>query len=128
MRSILIAEGDEHVARLFASVFSRTNWNVCLLDDANKAADVLRGNDPFDVILVSYKIRGMDGVELTKLIRSLEHRRDTAVVMVTGRPAIERQALEAGADEVLTKPVDIYTLVDVVSKYVSQARHQDISR
>jgi len=97
------------------------------LGDANKAAEVLRGNDPFDVILVSYKIRGMDGIELTRLIRSLEHRKDTAVVMVTGRPAIGPQALEAGADEVLTKPVDIYALVDVVSKYVSQARHQDIS-
>jgi CheY-like chemotaxis protein len=98
------------------------------LEDGTKAADVLRGDEPFDVVLVSYKIRGMDGVELTKLIRSLEHRRDTPVVMVTGRPAIEPEALRAGANEVLSKPVDIYTLVDVVSQHISQARHQDISR
>jgi len=128
MKSILIAEGDDYVARLFATVFSRTSWNVCLMNDAHKAADVLRGNEPFDVVLVSYKIRGMDGVELTKLIRSLEHRKETPVVMVTGRPQIELEAVRAGVDAVLTKPVDIYDLVDVVSGYISQARHQDVSR
>jgi len=73
MKSILIAEGDDHVSRLFATVFGRNGWRVSSLDDATKAAEVLRGNEAFDVVLVSYRIRGMSGVELTKLIRSLEH-------------------------------------------------------
>ena len=128
MKSILIAEGDDHVARLFATVFSQNDWVVRSLDDATKAAEVLRGDDPFDVVVVSYKIRGMSGVELTKLIRSLDHRRNTPVVMVTGRPGVEAQALDAGADEVLSKPVDIYTLLDAVTGYASRARHQEISR
>ena len=116
------------MARLFATVFSRNDWMVRSLDDAAKAAEVLRGDDPFDVVVVSYKIRGMSGVELTKLIRSLDHRRTTPVVMVTGRPGVEAEALDAGADEVLSKPVDIYTLLDAVTGYASRARHQDISR
>jgi two-component system, OmpR family, phosphate regulon response regulator PhoB len=128
MKSILIAEGDGHVARLFATVFSRNNWMVRSLDDATKAAEVLSGNEPFDVVVVSYKIKGMSGVELTKLIRSLAHRRDTPVVMVTGRPGIEPEALGAGADEVLSKPIDIYTLLESVSGYAARARHEDSSR
>ena len=127
MKSILIAEGDDHVARLFATVFSQNDWIVRSLDDAAKAAEVLRGSETFDVVVVSYKIRGMSGVELTKLIRSLDHRRDTPVVMVTGRPGVEPEALNAGADEVLSKPVDIYMLLEAVTGYASRARHQDIS-
>jgi CheY-like chemotaxis protein len=127
MKSILIAEGDEAVARLFGTVFRRDNWNVCSLSDAAEAADLLRGDEQFDVILVSYRIRGMDGVELTKLVRSLEHRRGTPVVMLTGKPGIEPEALRAGADEVLSKPIDICQLVDTISRYVSRARHPDIS-
>ena len=127
MKSILIAEGDDHVARLFATLFSRNDWMVHSLDDATKAAEVLRGDEPFDVVVVSYKIRGMSGVELTKLIRSLDHRRDTPVLMVTGRPGIETEALGAGADEVLSKPIDIFTLLQSVSEYATRARHQDSS-
>ena len=127
MKSILIAEGDDHVARLFATLFSRNDWMVHSLDDATKAAEVLRGDEPFDVVVVSYKIRGMSGVELTKLIRSLDHRRETHVVMVTGRPGVEPEALGAGADEVLSKPIDIFTLLQSVSGYATRARHQDSS-
>jgi len=119
MKSILIAEGDRHVASLFAMVFSRSDWKVASSGDAHRAIEAIRGTEHFDVVLVSYNVPGTNGVELTRLVRSLEHRKDTPVVMVTGRTGIEVEALRAGASEVLSKPVDISKLVAAVSKYVS---------
>ena len=127
MKSILIAEGDKSVASLFAAVFSNHNWKVALSSDATRAVEALRGSEHYDVVLVSYDLRGSNGVELTRLVRSLEHRKNTPVVMVTGSIGIELEAYDAGASEVLHKPVDIHTLVATVGKYVRGTKHQEMT-
>ena len=125
MTSILIAEGDQDVAKLFAAVFARQNWKVALTAHAKHAIEALRGSECYDVVLVSYDVNGSSGVELTKLVRSLEHRKNTPVVMVTGSGEIDSEALRAGASEVLHKPIDIYRLIAAVGKYVSGVGHQE---
>ena len=125
MNSIFIAEGTRSVARLFATAFFRHNWKVTSSSDGKGADEALRGSEHYDVVLVSYEVPGMNGVELTKLVRALEHRKHTPVVMVTGTTGIEAEAFRAGASEVLHKPIDIYSLVAAVSKYISETRHQE---
>ena len=41
MKSILIAEGDERVAELFADLFARDGWTVTTYLDGQRAADAL---------------------------------------------------------------------------------------
>ena len=126
MKSIFIAEGNQSVARLFAAVFAHHNWKVTLSGFGNHAEEALRGSEHYDVVLVSYEGHGMNGVELTRLVRALEHRKHTPVVMVTGSIGIEVEAFNAGVNEVLHKPIDIYGLIAIVSKYISEARHQEM--
>jgi DNA-binding response OmpR family regulator len=75
---------------------------------------------------VSYRFDGMDGVELIKLIRALDHRKDVAIVMVTGTLGlgVATTALTAGADDVLYKPIDLAILAAAVSKCVERRKHQ----
>ena len=125
MKSIFIAEGARSVARLFATVFAHHNWKVTSFSDGKRADEALRGSEHYDVVLVSYEVPGINGVELTKLVRALEHRKHTPVVMVTGTTGIEAEAFRAGASEVLHKPIDIHSLVAAVSKYISETRNQE---
>jgi DNA-binding response OmpR family regulator len=125
MKSIFIAEGTRSVERLFAAVFAHHNWKVTSFSDGIGADEALRGSEPYDVGLVSYEVPGMNGVELIKLVRALEHRKHTPVVMVTGTTGIEAEALRAGASAVLHKPIDIDSLVAAVSKYISETGHQE---
>ncbi|HXI93433.1 MAG TPA: response regulator [Blastocatellia bacterium] len=125
MKSIFIAEGTRSVARLFAAVFAHHNWKVTSVSDGIGADEALRGSEHYDVVLVSYEVPGMNGVELIKLVRALEHRKHTPVVMVTGTTGIEVEAFRAGASAVLYKPIDIYSLVAAVSKYISETGHQE---
>jgi CheY-like chemotaxis protein len=106
MKSIFIAEGTRSVARLFAAVFTHHNWKVTSSNDGKSAEEALRGSEHYDVVLVSYEVPGTNGVKLTKLVRALEHRKHTPVVMVTGTTGIEAEAFRAGASAVLHKPVD----------------------
>ena len=126
MKTILIADGDESVAELFAYVFASDDWNVTRYSDGKRAGEELCGRTHYDAVLVSYRFDGMDGVELIKRIRALDHRQDVPIVMVTGTVecAVLADALAAGADDVLYKPVDVTILVDTVNKCVERVRRQ----
>jgi len=126
MKSILIAEGDDRVAELFAELFARDGWTVTTYLDGQRAADALGSSAPYDAVLVSNRLHDMAGVELITRIRAFHHRQDVPIVMVTGTVecAVLADALAAGADDVLYKPVDVAILVDTVNKCVERARRQ----
>ena len=127
MKSILIAEGDDRVAALFAYLFAHDGWTVTTCRDGQRAADALGGRAPYDAVLVSNRLHDMGGVELITRIRALKHRHDVPIVMVTGTVecAVLADALAAGADDVLYKPVDVVILVDTVNKCVQRRSQQD---
>jgi DNA-binding response OmpR family regulator len=124
MQTILIAEGDDRVAELFADLFALEGWTVATYNAGQRAVDALAGSAPYDAVLVNNRLHGMSGVELIARIRALAHRRHLPIVMVTGSGEVDvvAAALAAGADDVLYKPVDVAILVDTVRKCVERAR------
>jgi response regulator RpfG family c-di-GMP phosphodiesterase len=70
------------------------------------ALEHIRNND-IDVALVDYMMPGMNGVELTRQIKSIQP--DVPVIMITAvhdDKSVKIGAFEAGATEFLTKPID----------------------
>jgi putative two-component system response regulator len=63
---------------------------------------------PADLILLDYMMPGIDGLEFMRRLAEIPHRRDTPVVMVTAdnESDVRYRALEAGARDFLTKPID----------------------
>jgi DNA-binding response OmpR family regulator len=127
VKSILIAEGDDRVAALFADIFAREGWTVTTSFDGQRAADALRGNAPYAAVLVSNRLDGMSGMELMRRIRALHHRKDVPIVMVTGTVdlSVVVGALAAGADDVLHKPTGVARLVTAVNKCVDLRRQRN---
>ena len=124
MKSILIADGDERVAQVFAEVFASHDWHVATCRDSRRAGEGLRGSAHYDAVLVGYRFEGVNGVDLIKQIRALDHRQDVPIVMVTGiiEVSIMAAALTAGADDVLYKPTDVAIVVATVNKCVERRR------
>lgn len=119
MRSMLVINCSETLAKVFAEIFEKRGWDVDTCGDRDSAISRLAGTKPYDSILLSYRVPGTSGVELVGLIRTLEHRRMTAVVMVTAHAESSEEALAAGADEVLLKPVNPNALIFAVAKHIS---------
>ncbi|MDP2144153.1 MAG: SpoIIE family protein phosphatase [Gallionella sp.] len=61
-----------------------------------------------DLVLLDYMMPGLDGIEFLRRFREIPGRADIPVLMVTANDQIEvrHQALEAGANDFLTKPID----------------------
>lgn len=119
MKSMLIIEGSAAVSKLFAEIFESRGWWVAVANNRGSAFERLGEDAFYDAILVSYQVPGTDGLQIIRLIRALEHLRMTAVIMVTGTNGLREEALAAGADEVLLKPVNPNALVWVVDKHTS---------
>jgi len=123
-KTILIADGNDRVADLLASVFATGGWTVTRYTDAERADEALRGRARYDAVLLGYRFEGTDGVELIRRARALEHRKDLPIVLVTGTATCEvvAAALAAGADDVVYKPADVDVLVATVTKCVERRR------
>ncbi|MBP2316914.1 ATP-binding protein [Azospirillum soli] len=75
----------------------------------------------FDVVLLDMRLRGMDGLEVTRRLRAFPDP-DTAmvpIIAVTANTSAEDRALyrDAGVDEVLPKPVDPEALFDALARH-----------
>ena len=120
MKSMLVIDGSLTVAGLFAEFFEARGWNVGVCTDGECAMDQLSGSKPYDVVLLSYRVPGIDGLRLIRYMRALEHRKTTAVMMVTGTSQIRDEAVAAGADAVLLKPLGTNSLIESAEKLISR--------
>ena len=71
------------------------------------------GEGPPDLVLTDYQMPGMDGIAFTRAFRRLPGCEDVPVVVITVAEArrVRYQALEAGATDFLTRPVDHHECV-----------------
>lgn len=120
---ILIVEDDPSQALFAESVINGAGMQALV---ASVPTEVLASIGSFrpDLVLMDLHMPGMDGVELTGLIRSHPEHGHTPIVFLTGDPDPERQyeVLDIGADDFLTKPVRPRHLILAVQNRVRRAR------
>ena len=122
---ILIADDTTDVRHLYAEYFSAHGYRVVTAHDGATAVSVALELVP-DVIVMDLAMPQIDGVTAIRRIRSADQTRPTCVILLTGYPgkAVERGALEAGADRFLTKPC----LPEVLERHVKELRREKQSR
>lgn len=118
-QAMLVIEGDEAVAKLFAKIFSDRNWDVDTPRNGRAVVEALLGSKSYSIILVSYQFSAVNGVEIIGLIREFEHFRNTPVLLVTGRGDATCEAISAGADGVLHKPIEVDRFFAAVMGHLS---------
>ena len=118
---ILFVEDDldiQAIARLALEAVGGFTVNIC--SNGIEALESVVAFAP-DLILLDVMMPGMDGFEMCRQLRASESTAHTPIVMVTAlhETADRVQAIDAGADDFLTKPVDA---VEVVARVKSLVR------
>jgi putative two-component system response regulator len=108
MPQILAIDDDEVSRKLIRgnlSDIARVNTVVCGRDGLS----YLNTWKKVDLILLDYRMPGMNGIEVLKQIKSMAEFREVPVIMLTGEEdeSLESQALEAGAADFIHKPIII---------------------
>ncbi len=102
-------------------------------NDMEEAADAETGlrmldERPFDIVLMDLRMPGMDGLTAIELLRRGETcNRDVPVIVVTAdtAPDLCDRCIEAGADEVIVKPVSMAALLEAVGRLSTRQNEED---
>jgi EAL domain-containing protein (putative c-di-GMP-specific phosphodiesterase class I) len=118
---ILLADDEPMLLRGLLRVLNRAGFEVVTANDGNEAARLL-GDMEFDAIVSDISMPGMSGIQHLRTVRDRDL--DVPVLLVTGAPAVETavEALEYGAFQYLTKPVDLKQFEHAVEKAVQLHR------
>ncbi|HEY7683519.1 MAG TPA: sigma-54 dependent transcriptional regulator [Gemmatimonadales bacterium] len=117
--SVLLIDDDVDVLRAVGQVFEHAGYEVCRELEAESglaAYDRLRP----EVVLLDLHLPGMDGLEALRRFRE----RGAAVILLTGHGDVPTavQAMQLGAENFLTKPVDIEHLLAAVARVADKVR------
>ena len=109
---ILAVEDDLVAQKILVQALHRLGYQATEAADGAEALRLLE-QEPVRVIVSDWLMPGMDGLELCRRIRSKMNTEYTYFILLTSRTADhanQREAIEAGVDDFLTKPLDLQEL------------------
>ena len=120
---IMIVEDDRSQAFFAESILRKNGMHTLAVGEASAVLDKLDEFAP-DLILMDLNMPVCNGIELTALIREREAYLSTPIVFLSGEGDTERhfEALSAGGDDFLSKPIAPRHLITAVTSRVRRAR------
>jgi DNA-binding NtrC family response regulator len=107
---VLVIDDETGSRESMALAIERTGLAVRTFDDARKALEFLDENEGVRLAVCDLRMPGMDGLAFLHDVR--ERKYELGIILVTAYGSIESavEAMRVGADDYLTKPVDLYEL------------------
>ena len=109
---ILTVEDDLVARKILVQALHRLGFDTAEAADGEEALKVI-DQEPVRVIVSDWLMPGIDGLELCRRIRQRVNSEYTYFILLTSReadPTNQREAIEAGVDDFLTKPLDLQEL------------------
>jgi putative two-component system response regulator len=123
---ILVADDEDRNIRLIEAMLLPMGYDIAIAQSGRQALEKVKELFP-DVILLDIMMPGMDGYEVARRIKKDQYTCIIPIVMVTNLGDVKDRvmALEAGADDFLSKPVDKLELMARVGSLVKVKAYND---
>lgn len=118
---ILVADDEPHIRRILVTILENAGYTVREARDGVDALDSLEEPHPPDFFLLDLMMPRASGMEVLDRIRSHPRHRHAPVIILTakGQDADRDAALEAGADDFVTKPFSPKKLISRIQEILS---------
>jgi signal transduction histidine kinase/DNA-binding response OmpR family regulator len=117
---VLVVDDVASAREMLQTTLESFSFRVTCVSSGQAALEVLESvpeDDPFRLVLVDWKMPGMDGIETTRRIKAhpaLAHMPTIIMVTAYGREEVMEQAERSGLEGFLIKPVTPSTLLDTI--------------
>src|SRR2546425_6549837 len=124
--TILVVDDDQRNVRLMESILRGSGYRVAKAYDGEEALSLVE-QEPPDLLLLDVMMPKMSGFELCQRLKGRYETRLLPIILVTALNALEDkvQALEYGADDFLSKPINKVELLAKVRSVLRVKGLQD---
>ena len=114
----MVVEDEKVTNELLSSTFKNFFSNVDSYFDGDSALKAYKENTP-DVVFVDIIMSGMDGIELSRKIREINH--SQIIIVISASNDIEKisESIEVGVNSFIQKPIDTKKIIELLGSVVS---------
>jgi DNA-binding NtrC family response regulator len=123
--NVLVVDDEDEFREIMLKRLQKHGLNAKEAENGQKALDIL-AHSHTDVVLLDYKMPGMDGIETLRRIKALKPL--VEVLILTGHASVDSgiEGMKLGAFDYLTKPIDLEPLlVKLEGAYDKKKAHTD---
>jgi len=115
---VLTVDDDEEILSYFSEIFKRYGVYCEVAKDGNEALKKIEKSGGYDIYFVDWKMPGMNGIELTREIKSRSRDKKSVVIMISATEwtFIRDEAESAGVDKYLMKPLFASDIMDCMNR------------
>ena len=117
---VLVTDDDSDLRRVLRRTLGALDFDVAECPDGERALRQV-GTYPFDVLLLDVNMPGMGGIAACREIRRKSPRLQILMLTVLNKETDKVEALDAGADDYITKPFSIPELLARLRSAVRRA-------
>jgi CheY-like chemotaxis protein len=118
-KKILIVDDDNRNIFALTATLRSKGFDCISCVSAQDAIKLLMGEEIISVVLMDMMMPDMDGYEAIPAIRKITGRTELPIISVTAQAMLgdKEKCLAAGADDYISKPIDVDRLMDLLAKY-----------
>lgn len=115
---VLVADDEPHIGRIIKMKLEQGPFRVSLAYDGQEALDFVMGEEQLDLVVLDLMMPRLSGLDVLRRIREQERFNDLPCIILTagGDAKHERDALELGATQFITKPFSPKRLYAAVAR------------
>jgi len=124
---ILIVDDEKSQTELLSGFLAKKGFGVTTVNDPVEALGLVRSQE-FEILIADYRMPKMNGLELIKAVREIDP--SISLVMISAYGSIETavEVIKAGANDYLTKPIDLKELLILIDRNIDKKRLLDENR
>jgi two-component system chemotaxis response regulator CheY len=118
---LLIVDDDKTTRKLLSLYLKGKGYEVVSAENGLDAIEKL-GTENIDFVVTDMNMPYMDGIELTKTLRSDSNLKNTPIIMVTTEADDDekKKAFDAGVDDYLLKPTNADAISNSIERIVKK--------
>ncbi|MBF4515485.1 response regulator [Flavobacterium sp. ANB] len=116
-KRLLIIDDDSRNIFALVNTLRAKSFDCLSCLSAEEAIRLLETDEVIDAVLIDMMMPEMDGYEAIPIIKKIPSRKDVLVIAVTAQAMTgdKEKCLEAGADDYVSKPIDVDRLLRALS-------------
>ena len=115
----MIVEDDANWRNLLAEALQMAGNTVTTADDGVQAIKQL-GLNVYDVAIFDLNLPRLNGVEAIRRLRHTDPDLPILGITANNDPTMTRAVIEAGANDVMLKPIGANEVIEIVARYARQ--------